>query len=300
MKKKVIHLTMILIICMVSLFSNMPLFSQTVTLAWSPSTNPDIDSYGIYRSVNSDSDFVLLSTIAHPDTIFTDNNVEWDIHYYYAATSIDQYGNESGFSNSIDTLMHAATPVELSYFSCHLRDNIVILEWTTTSELNNFGFEIQRSRDREHGFNKIGFVNGKGTTSDENNYEFMDDNAKSGTFYYRMKQIDFSGVFKFSKTIEITVNIPNKFCLDQNYPNPFNSTTSISYSIPTSGNVQLIIYNTNGKEVFKAVDKFQQAGRYSFHWNGLSNAGENLASGVYYYTIWTNNFTSYRKMTLLK
>ena len=300
MKRFINSLLIALLMTAATVIISTETFAQSVTLAWSPSTNPDIASYGIYRSTNSDSNFVLLNAINHPDTMYIDNTVQWDTQYYYAATSIDQYSNESGFSNSIDTLLHAATPVELSYFACSFIESKVMLNWTTSSEVNNFGFEIQKSINASSGFNKIGFVNGNGTTNDSQDYEYVDEDVTTGIYYYRIKQIDYDGDYKFSNVFEVSVNIPNKFYLAQNYPNPFNSSTSISYTIPTAGNVQVIIYNMNGKEVYKAVDKFHEAGSYSFFWNGLSNTGKNLASGVYYYKIWTNDFSSFKKMTLLK
>lgn len=277
-----------------------PVFSQDVTLAWSPSTNPDIASYGIYRSAQSDTNFVLINTITHPDTIYIDDTADFNVHYFYAATSIDQYGNESGFSNRIDTLLSAVTPVELSHFTCQLVEKNVLINWVTESELNNFGFEIQKSENTTTDFQKIGFINGNGTSNDPHNYEFLDNDVTTGIYYYRLKQIDYSGVYKYSKSIEVAVNIPNKFYLAQNYPNPFNSSTSISYTLPVAGHVHFTIYNTNGKEVYQAENEFQEAGTHTLQWNGLGQSGENLASGVYYYKIVSNKLSSFKKMTLLK
>jgi len=284
----------------VALIMNSQLLSQTVTLAWSPSSNLAIASYGIYRSIHCDTNFVLIATINHPDTIYTDPSVQFGNIYFYAATSIDNVGNESGFSNVIDTLLHNTSPVELSFFSCQVIESTVLLTWTTTTEQNNFGFEIQRSDGRADNFEKIGFVQGNGTTNEPRDYQHSDEDLATGVYFYRLKQIDFNGDYALSKVIEVSVNVPNKFYLGQNYPNPFNAGTSISYVIPEAGQVQLVIYNTGGARVFNAVNKFQEAGSHSYHWNGLSETGDGLASGVYYYQIKVNEYSSLKKMTLVK
>ncbi|MFZ5519459.1 MAG: T9SS type A sorting domain-containing protein [Candidatus Zhuqueibacterota bacterium] len=289
-----------LFLIVVGLMMNSRSLSQTVTLAWSPSANPEIASYGIYRSIHSDTNFVLIATINHPDTIYLDDAVLFGNAYFYAATSIDNSGNESGFSNVIDTLMHNTSPVELSRFTCQVFESNVLLTWTTTTEQNNFGFEIQRSHENTSNFEKIGFVHGNGTTNEPRDYQYSDENLDAGTYFYRLKQIDFNGDFALSNVNEVSVNVPNKFYLGQNYPNPFNAGTSISYSIPEAGQVQLVIYNMNGERVLNAVNKLQEAGSHSFHWNGLSETGDGLASGVYYYKIKINEHASLKKMTLVK
>ena len=89
------------------LFSNLSLtaYAQTVTLAWSPSSNPHISHYAVYRKTTEDTNFSLIGTIIHPDTIYIDQSLSWGLHYFYVATSIDIYENESGYSNMIDTTL---------------------------------------------------------------------------------------------------------------------------------------------------------------------------------------------------
>ncbi|NIT60107.1 MAG: T9SS type A sorting domain-containing protein [Aliifodinibius sp.] len=274
-------------------------FAQSVQLVWSPSNSQNISYYGIYRTTNIDSSFILINTVNHPDSTYIDQAVQFGSQYYYVATAVDVFGNESGFSNMVDTTLNAAVPVELSSFSVHLNDNDAILEWSTETETNNFGFEVQRSQDGEI-FTKVGFVKGNGTTVVPKHYEFIDRYLTIGTYYYRLKQIDFNGDYKFSNTIKITGGIPREFRLEQNFPNPFNPLTTISYSLPKGSHVELTIYNINGEVIYKLVDKFQEAGQYTVKWNSIDQAGKKVSSGTYYYKIKALNSALFRKMMLIK
>ena len=109
--------------------------------------------------------------------------------------------------------------------------------------------------------------------------------AKIGTTYY-------GDIVSVEDDI---VTFPNKYFLMQNHPNPFNPVTNISYSLPVSGEMTLIIYNILGEEIARLVDGFQQAGEYNITWNA-----SNFASGIYFYRLGAGNFTETKKMVLLK
>lgn len=186
-------------------------------------------------------------------------------------------------------------PVELSSFTAAVNSRDVKLTWNTSSELNNNGYEIQRSFANSD-FTKIGFVKGKGTVNAPSDYSFEDKNLSTGRYYYRLKQIDFNGNFKFyDLSNEVVIGVPNKFSLLQNYPNPFNPVTKIRYDIPLSGNVSMKIYDNIGREVKSIINEFKDAGYYTVEFNG-----SNFASGIYYYKLETGNFTATKKMVLLK
>jgi hypothetical protein len=184
-------------------------------------------------------------------------------------------------------------PVELTSFAAASDKNDVILTWNTATELNNQGFEIQRKITGE--FERVGFVEGKGTTTEAQNYLFRDKDLLSGNYTYRLKQTDFDGSFAYSDEVEIEISQPNVFYLGQNYPNPFNPSTNIKYSIPADGNVTLKMYDILGEEVSTLVNEYQQAGTFDVVFDG-----SNLSSGVYYYQLTSGELTSTKKMMLTK
>ncbi len=186
-------------------------------------------------------------------------------------------------------------PVELTNFTTVVTRSDIILNWTTASEDNNSGFEIQRS-SKDQIWSAVGFVKGAGNSAEPNSYTFNDRNLNSGIYNYRLKQIDFNGNLRFyDLNNEVAIGVPDKFSLLQNYPNPFNPVTKIRYDIPNSGNVSLKIYDNIGREVKSIVNEFKDAGYYTVEFNG-----SNFASGIYYYKLETGNFTATKKMVLLK
>ncbi len=183
-------------------------------------------------------------------------------------------------------------PVELASFAVTTDENKVTLTWKTSTETNNSGFEVQR---KNIDWERIGFVEGHGTTTEENNYSFADKNLSAGKYQYRLKQIDFDGSFEFSNIAEVEIFTPIQFSLEQNYPNPFNPTTTIQYSIPENGNVKLEVYNSIGEEVATLLNETKQAGNYDVSFNASS-----LPSGIYFYTLTSGEFRETKKMLLIK
>jgi Concanavalin A-like lectin/glucanases superfamily/Secretion system C-terminal sorting domain/Fibronectin type III domain len=190
-------------------------------------------------------------------------------------------------------------PVELVSFSGNFISNKVELNWQTATEVNNYGFEIQRlvkSVDNNSNRRKIGFVFGNGNSNSPKNYSFIDNNIEKGKIIdYRLKQIDNDGKYEYSKTIEITTGIPNKFALSQNYPNPFNPVTIIKYSIPKESDVTIKIYDVLGNEIQTLISGKQASGVYTINFDGSK-----LASGLYFYVLNSNSIHLVKKMLILK
>lgn len=189
-------------------------------------------------------------------------------------------------------------PVELASFTSSISGNDVTLNWVTSSEINNSGFDIERSANGQ--WSKVGYVAGNGTTTTQMNYIYTDKNLNSGTFSYRLKQIDFNGNFEyFNLSNEVVIGVPGEFKLSQNYPNPFNPTTNIDFALPKDGNVKISIFDNSGKLVTTLADGFRSAGNYTVQLNAA-----NLSSGVYFYKLSFSGegaiFDKVMKMSLIK
>ena len=189
-------------------------------------------------------------------------------------------------------------PVELKSFNASVSVNNVNLNWSTATELNNSGFQIERSNGSE--YQVIGFVAGHGTTTEVQNYTFADQNVEAGKFTYRLKQVDFNGTFEYSNTIEVEIIGVKEFTLGQNYPNPFNPSTTINFSLAVDSKVSLKIFDVLGQEVVTLVNGQLAAGSQKVSFNASS-----LNSGVYFYRIDADGidgqkFSSVKKMILTK
>ena len=229
---------------------------------------PNQNKMGDYFHMVSDSIGARLAWAA------TFNN-EQDVYYSYITSGI--------------------VPVELTSFSASASENVVTLDWSTATELNNRGFNIERSSEKNE-WRTIGFIEGKGTTSEPQHYMYSDNlnDVKSNKVYYRLKQIDNDGTYKYSNIVEVGI-VPSSFTLSQNYPNPFNPSTKIKYSIPQSSKVVVKVFDMLGKEVATLVNEEKEAGTYEITWNA-----QNLPSGVYSYGIKAGSYTAIKKMVLLK
>lgn len=212
-------------------------------------------------------------------------------------------------------VVDAVVPVELVSFNAEQLANGIKLSWLTASEINNKGFEIQRNQKSnvksQTNWERIGFVQGNGTTSSTNNYSFVDNSSLSGKICYRLKQIDLDGTYKFSEIVEVEV-FPLKFSLEQNYPNPFNPSTKIKYTISSNiilseakNLVTLKVFDVLGNEIATLVDEYKPTGSYEVEFNSSKLAGGvspngGCTSGVYFYQLKVGNFVQTRKMILLK
>ena len=223
------------------------------------------------------------------------------IHFnqpYYLMMCQTAFGTIATLVNVTGTI-----PVELASFSASVIRQGVKLDWTTASELNNLGFEIERSPG-DNIFVTVGFVEGKGTSTETNYYSFTDRISVNGrsTISYRLKQVDYDGTSSYSNIIQVEVDVPVTYTLNQNYPNPFNPSTKIEYTLPVDGFVELNVYDIMGKEIATLVNEQKPAGTYEI----VFDASE-FPSGVYFYTIkavpfgrQAGSFVSTKKMMFLK
>ncbi|NWG28046.1 MAG: T9SS type A sorting domain-containing protein [Ignavibacteriaceae bacterium] len=244
---------------------------------------------GVYLSTDSGATWVFkgLSNENGVSCLAIDSS-----GYIYAGT-----GNDGIFR-----IPGRTTPVELISFSAVVNRYNVELSWITATELNNSGFEILRFTQNNDGiWERIGFVEGKGTTTESTAYNYEDKDLNSGSYNYRLKQIDYDGSYTYynlQETIEISRQF--NFKLEQNYPNPFNPTTTINYTIPEDGIVTLKVFDVLGNEVRHLISGEQKTGSHQVKFNA-----EGLSSGMYFCIlnfkgINKENYNSTMKMTIMK
>ncbi len=189
-------------------------------------------------------------------------------------------------------------PVEFTTFAANVAGEKIELTWETATETNNKGFEVERSSD-DVSFTSIGFTDGNGTSAEAHSYSFVDHHATSGTYYYRLKQVDFDGTYAYSNTVEVDF-VPTEFSLGQNYPNPFNPTTKIKFALPVAAKVSVKVYNVVGQQVAELVN-----GQFEIGLHETEFDASKFSSGVYFYSIEAagvdgQSFGTTKKMMLMK
>jgi len=262
------------------------------------------------------NDFLYSITVDHGSSTFSQPQIisenppsyspkysptMFPMHFSLADIGALWVGDQGGNLKLFWDKLSAVIPVELTSFTASVSGNDVLLNWTTATELNNSGFAIEKSVDNEI-FHQVSFVPGFGTTTENRNYSFTDNSVYAGTYYYRLKQIDYDGSYEYSEVAEVEIGVPEEFYLSQNYPNPFNPETKIEYSIAITTNVKLSIYNSIGEEIITLVNEIQQPGKYiiNFSAGNLSDGKASLSSGIYFYKLIAGEFISVKKMILMK
>ena len=250
--------------------------------------------HGLFLSTNSGTEWVNLNI---PYPVFPSAVISIQISeiFLYAYTLSGKLWRRP---------LSEIIPVELVSFSAMVNYSNVELSWITSTETNNQGFEILRSAQNDsESWERIGFVEGHGTTTETQVYSFIDKNLLGGKYNYRLKQIDFDGTFEYSNVIEVEVTSTSTFSVEQNYPNPFNPSTKIKFTIPSviasgakqSQFVSLKVYDMLGNEVAKLVNEYKSAGNYEVEFSA-----DELTSGIYFYKLQADSFVETKKMIILK
>jgi hypothetical protein len=191
-------------------------------------------------------------------------------------------------------------PVEMASFTYSLNKRNVTLNWKTSKEINNNGFDVERSGD-DGKYEKVTFIKGSGNTNSTKDYSYTDANLNTGKYKYRLKQTDYNGNFEYHNLSgEVVVGVPSKYELSQNYPNPFNPSTKIDFSLPIDSKVSIKLYDISGKEVMNVMSEQRSAGYHTVNINSTA-----LSSGTYFYQINAagadgKSFTTSKKMILSK
>ena len=209
---------------------------------------------------------------------------------------IFDYYNGYGKIN-IGNALNTGLPIELSSFTANYNKDKVVLKWETKTEVNNYGFDVERSfSSLGTRWETIGFVEGNGNSNSPKYYNFTDNNiVKTGAYNYRLKQIDNDGTYKYSNIVYVNVSSPDNYYLSQNYPNPFNPTTTISWQSPESDIQSLKVFDLLGNEVSTLIDEYKPAGDYEIKFNA-----NGLPSGMYFYRLTSGKHIETKMMLLLK
>lgn len=232
----------------------------------------------------------FMSTNYWTDVIFTQNTNSFNLTSITDATGCVNSGSLQTLNvTSIDC---ALLPVTLLNLSASPSGRKVTLRWTTATEINNVGFDIERSNDGST-WTKIGFVPGVGNSSMTTNYNYVDDNLESRKYYYRLNQHDIDGRSKYSVIVSAIIGSKTDYALGQNYPNPFRTETTIQYTIARPEQVNITLFDMNGRTIKVLVNASKEAGTHavSFHTGSLT-------TGIYYYRIQAGDFTDVKKLTI--
>jgi hypothetical protein len=272
------------------LFLSAQLFSQTyLNVLYSDNSKKTIDLTQLSKITFSETNICYTLTNS---SVVTDG---------MSSISNITFGSSNGGS---------PLPVELVSFIAAVYKNTITLSWSTATEVNNYGFEIERaSTELGMKWKTIGFVQGHGNSNSPKNYSFTDSSPLSGKEQYRLKQIDFNGKYEYSDVVEVVMQAPANFLLKQNFPNPFNPSTTIRYQIPVVDalspasewmpvaevHVTLKVYDVLGREVVPLVNENKKAGSYEAMFDA-----SRLASGVYICKMSSANYSNYIKMLMIK
>jgi hypothetical protein len=240
----------------------------------------------LHKNGNSSLAWFSTNDLNHPTVLFKDDEAT------LLATS------------ALGNLNTSPLPIQLSSFVASVAvAGQAGLRWTTLSEINNYGFEVQKAADRSSAFQTISgaFVSGNGTSLVKHDYSYVDKAYLSGNVY-RLKQVDLDGTGHFTDAVDpLAVTgvagkvLPTEYSLSQNYPNPFNPSTVIEFALPKDAHVTLEVYNILGQKVATLVDDVRPAGYHSVKLDGT-----NLASGMYLYRLSTGQQTFLKKLLLMK
>ena len=281
-------------------------FSDAITsmhsLNWFDGYGNDADYYtwltqnSFDGSFTSGADGSVVVMGSAPVTINPGGTYEFYLGISIGADETTMMNNmdlaETHYSNDI-------VPVELTSFTAQASTGKVTLNWATATETNNHGFEIQRkivTTNSETAWLTIGFKEGAGTTTEKQQYTYVDNvnGITANSLQYRLKQLDFNGVYEYSDVVETSM-LPTKMEVFQNYPNPFNPATVISFSLVKKEMVTVKVFNTLGQEVATLINSELEAG-----YHNVTFDASGLTSGIYVYSIQTGDNKYSRKMMLIK
>jgi len=242
-------------------------------------SGPAIGTTSVDIGVSQSSSTPIGSSVGLQGTGTSYSQFTWT-NYDASATSGSQNSNQ-------------ALPVELTSFTAKAHAKGVMLNWSTATEVNNYGFDVEKKAAGS--WEKISFVEGHGNSNSPKEYSFIDKAATIGEVSYRLKQVDIDGAFEYSDVVTVTSANLAKNELHQNHPNPFNPSTAISFSLAELAHVNITVYNAIGQKVMELANEQMDAGIHNVNFDGSS-----LSTGFYFYRLETPNYSKTMKMMLIK
>jgi spore germination protein YaaH len=271
------------------------------------SSKKSITADGTWRLYEWNLASTTWTILAGADNVLNGPNATLDAVMLYANNDASDW---TLYLDDVSRNAAGPLPVELVSFSAHRSSSGIQLSWSTATETDNYGFDLERKitssividsmnqwiNESIPRWQPIAFVPGYGTSNSPRAYLFTDASASSAAQVYRLRQIDRSGAFQYSAELTVGSSVaPGTFALEQNYPNPFNPVTAVSYQLSVPGMTTLTVYDMLGREVATLVNDLQQPGRHTVSFNA-----SNLSSGVYFYTLRSGSFSQSRRMLLIK
>ncbi|MCK6604867.1 MAG: M12 family metallo-peptidase [Ignavibacteriaceae bacterium] len=278
---------------------SVPALSQmTVTWNVANTTNASVNCQNVNILLTKDNGLTYTPVLMNTPNDGSQDVTIPDIQTTNARIVVEGVNNIFYDVSNASFSITSAIPVELTSFTATAQNGSVIVEWSTATETNNKGFEVQKKAGEN--FIAIGYVNGNGTSVTGHSYSYTDASAVTGRNVYRLKQIDYDGTFAYSPAAETEVLAPSEFSLAQNYPNPFNPATTISFSLAEASKVTLEVFDVLGNKIATAANGSFQAGYHNVRFDASL-----LNSGLYIYTLNATAesgkvFTQTMKMMLLK
>jgi len=284
-------------------FTSAPTNGHTFTVEIGSSTNgsdftaggPDVTITG-----NGSATVFTFTTDASAFSVSTGQYLALKITSNHAEYSL-RTGGAWSYTSSPESSTDYSLPVELSFFTATAGNGQVTLEWITESELDNLGFNVYRSANKNDQFPIINnqLIPGAGTTSSRHEYEYVDNDVTNGiTYWYKLEDVDYSGNTELHGPVSATPSLDQaapQFRLYPASPNPLNPMTVIRYDLSGNGWVSITIYDLLGNQINTLVDRFQSPGSYRIEWNGFNDRGQNVSAGVYLIKLQYGNNTAVQK-----
>lgn len=192
------------------------------------------------------------------------------------------------------SLVGAVLPVELIAFTAQGMEHSIKVDWTTESEINNMGFEVQRSTDGIN-FEALRFVNGSNNSNEKRNYSLEDKNVKHNQlYYYRLKNMDYDGRFEFSEVATAKVVNAQLTSISNVFPNPMlNGDFNVEVNLANPAKITIELFDTYGKLVYSSISE-GTLGK-----NAIQLDLSTLSEGTYFSKVIADNESKYQKLIVL-